>query len=106
MSKPKIRVEQIRAVSHGKECTCEGHVIYEVEFPDGDRESFLQPFRFGGSEKCPNHGHCWAATGTLDRLTLTPSYKCTGGFHNSVVHLFLTDGKIQLCSDSTVELAP
>jgi hypothetical protein len=48
----------------------------------------------------------WTAEGQDDALTLTPSFLARWPNNEIVVHLFLRNGKIELCSDSTVQLAP
>ena len=72
---------------------------------DGEPTSgTIQPFRRGSG---PDGGYrlVWQAEGPDDALTLTPSFRATWPNGEHMVHLFLRGGKIELCSDSTVQLA-
>lgn len=85
----------------------EGSVWYEVEHPDGTMTPLRQRFNSDGKDDA--HGHVWRRTGgTVEGkdLSLSPSFLCRWkqGDVDMVVHLFLRDGKIDLCGDSNVTL--
>lgn len=97
-----IRIEKIVPES----AESPGFVWYEIVRDGGWRSSTIQPFRRAPG---PDGGHrlVWQAEGPDDALTLTPSFKAKWpGDEELLVHLFLRDGKIELCGDSTVQLAP
>lgn len=96
---------------------CDGAASYVIEGEDHTVSYMLQPFARGpgftlarpdGSKR-----HIWGWDGNRDAPTLTPSFLCeaqhpplTPGSMPIRVHLFLRAGRIELCGDSTVRLAP
>lgn len=106
--KRQLRIKQIQPET----AESPGIVWYEI-LADGAHEmDTIQPFRRGAG---PDRGHklVWSAEGPDDALTLSPSFLCRYDWpghpekaEQVIVHLFLKDGKIELCGDSTVELAP
>lgn len=70
----------------------------------------MQPFSRSGQgllvnrtewEKANNRANIWAWNGNREAPTLSPSFLCYGdGQYLPRVHLFLNNGRIDLCSDS------
>ena len=96
---PKISLQGIVFFKEPNEYGFEGYARYHV---DGDWEFNVdQPFWSKESSIVENH-NVWHFNGNRESVSLTPSFLCdTGRFK---IHLYLTNGKIELCGDSTVEL--
>lgn len=95
-TEPVIRIAQI-----GQEAD-HGAVLYEIEYEDGTYSFMRQPFRRGAAGQDGN-GRWWGWDGTSP-ITLTPSFVCEDKRHGVRVHLWLKQGRIELCGDSTVRL--
>jgi len=74
-------------------------VTYEV-LCDGTYSYAAQPFRQGGPAYTPEGGKVWGWDGKTPP-TLTPSLISVDPKTGVRLHLFLTEGKIVLLSDST-----
>jgi hypothetical protein len=64
---------------------------------------YVQPFSRKGTYTQEKGGNVWAWDGNKDAPTLSPSFALDAGT-GWRVHLFFQNGKINLCSDSTVKL--
>jgi hypothetical protein len=68
--------------------------------------TIYQPFKAGTTSKS-NDFNVWAWNGNKDKPTLTPSWLLNWSSGNNPairIHLFFTDGKINLLPDSNVQL--
>lgn len=79
-----------------------GFILYQIAYPDGSTSDMIQPFLKGGPQ---DHPQAWGWDGNIGGPTLRPSYLCTDPITKARVHLHLTQGRIELFPDSTVELA-
>ena len=120
-AKPTIRVENVgklfRQPPGGGEAVpipgIDGQVVYEIAYPNGRFSYMAQPFARGAAHTQVEGRSVWAWDGNWEAPTLSPSFLCIEGDPTLEglnaqpvrVHLFLNAGKIQLCSDSTVEAA-
>lgn len=119
MSLPIIRVDHIgwpgTRDAQGP-WPCDGVVTYEIRMPEGHRFPLyymLQPFVLGAHRQDAtgriSMKNLWGWDGNRDAPTLSPSFACEDNREGCLpvrVHLFLKAGRIELCSDSTVQLAP
>jgi hypothetical protein len=77
----------------------EGPIVVYVFYCPGCKED--HPYRVKPYSELP----VWTFNGDLESPTFTPSLLCNGSDPASRCHLFVTDGKIQYCSDCHHELA-
>lgn len=96
MSCPVIRIERIEFDEPDG-----GRVWYEIAHEDGSFSYMTQPFNREGRPTRRDR-LVWAWDGNRDAPTLTPSFLCRDT--RVVVHLFLRNGAIDLCGDSTVRV--
>lgn len=81
-----------------------GHVLYRITLED--RVEFVtQPFMKGTWRYNEAGKPVWGWNGDMEEPSLLPSFFWSLGTETGIVfHCFLTYGRIDLCSDSTVRL--
>lgn len=100
---------------HHRDPNVDGSAWYELEFANGRFAYYRQPFAQGAAKKHPfdtcvkkdgtkEPSSIWSWNGDVERPTVTPSFLCEDYPPGCRVHLYLTNGAIDLLADSTVVL--